>query len=164
MSRCSSIVLTVNGRVGLVLEGRTLGSAAILMMSGAWPPPAPSVWKLWIARPLIAAIESAMNPDSLSVSVWMAIWMSYSSATVRLVSMTASVVPQSSWSFRPQAPASIWSRERLGQAAVALAEDADVDRQPLERLEHPHDVPRRRACRSSPTCPWPSRCRRRSAW
>ena len=27
MSRCSSIVLTVNGRVGLVLDGRTLGSA-----------------------------------------------------------------------------------------------------------------------------------------
>ena len=112
------------------------------MMSGAWPPPAPSVWKLWIARPLIAAIESSMNPHSLRVSVWMAIWMSYSSATVRLVSMTARVVPQSSWSFRPQAPASIWSLERLGHAAVALAEDADVDRQPLERLEHPHDVPR----------------------
>ena len=31
----------------------------MLMMSGAWPPPAPSVWKLWIARPLIAAIVSA---------------------------------------------------------------------------------------------------------
>ena len=35
MSRCSSIVLTVNGRVGLVLEGRTLGWPAILMMSGS---------------------------------------------------------------------------------------------------------------------------------
>ena len=35
MSRCSSIVLTVNGRVGLVLDGRTLGRPAILMMSGA---------------------------------------------------------------------------------------------------------------------------------
>ena len=57
-------MLTVNGRVGLVLDGRTLGWPAILMMSGAWPPPAPSVWKLWIARPLIAAIESSMNPHS----------------------------------------------------------------------------------------------------
>ena len=114
-------MLTVNGRVGLVLEGRTLGRPAILMMSGAWPPPAPSVWKLWIARPLIAAIVSSTKPDSLSVSVWMAIWMSYSSATVRLVSMTAGVVPQSSWSFRPQAPGLDLLDERLGQAAVALA-------------------------------------------
>ena len=44
MSRCSSTVLTVCGRVGLVEDGRTFGSPATLMMSGAWPPPAPSVW------------------------------------------------------------------------------------------------------------------------
>ena len=44
MSRCSSIVLTVNGRVGLVDDGRMLGSPHTLMMSGAWPPPAPSQW------------------------------------------------------------------------------------------------------------------------
>ncbi len=43
MSRCSSIVLIVKGRVGFVLDGSTFGSEAILMMSGAWPPPAPSV-------------------------------------------------------------------------------------------------------------------------
>src|SRR5260370_576510 len=51
MSRCSSIVLVVNGRVGFVLAGKTLGSPAILMVSVACPPPAPSVWKLWIGRP-----------------------------------------------------------------------------------------------------------------
>ena len=44
MSRCSASVLTVYGRVGLVDDGSTFGSPAILMMSGAWPPPAPSVW------------------------------------------------------------------------------------------------------------------------
>ena len=44
MSRCSSRVLTVKGRVGLVEEGRTLGSPQTRMMSGAWPPPAPSEW------------------------------------------------------------------------------------------------------------------------
>ena len=43
MSRCSSMVLTVNGMVGLVEDGRQLGSPQTLMMSGAWPPPAPSV-------------------------------------------------------------------------------------------------------------------------
>ena len=44
MSRCSSRVLTVCGRVGLVEDGSTLGCEATVMMSGAWPPPAPSVW------------------------------------------------------------------------------------------------------------------------
>ena len=48
MSRCSSSVFTVNGRVGLVEEGSTLGSPATVMMSGACPPPAPSVWKAWM--------------------------------------------------------------------------------------------------------------------
>jgi hypothetical protein len=43
MSRCSSMVLTVNGRVGLVELGSTLAKPQALMMSGAWPPPAPSV-------------------------------------------------------------------------------------------------------------------------
>ena len=46
MSKCSSIVFTVYGRVGLVEEGSTNGSEQILMISGAWPPPAPSEWYL----------------------------------------------------------------------------------------------------------------------
>jgi len=41
MSRCSSTVLTVYGRVGLVDDGKTLAIPQTLMMSGAWPPPAP---------------------------------------------------------------------------------------------------------------------------
>ena len=72
MSRCSSSVLTVYGRVGLVDDGSTLSSAAILMMSGAWPPPAPSVWNVWMVRPAIAAMVSSTKPASLRVSVWMA--------------------------------------------------------------------------------------------
>ena len=35
MSRCSSTVLTVCGRVGLVDDGRTFGWPATVMMSGA---------------------------------------------------------------------------------------------------------------------------------
>src|SRR6516165_4264682 len=92
ISRCSSTVLTVNGRVGLVEDGKTLGSPHSLMMSGAWPPPAPSVWKAWMLRPLKAAIVFSTKPDSLSVSVWMATAMSNRSATPRQVSMAAAVV------------------------------------------------------------------------
>ena len=43
MSRCSSSVFTVKGRVGLVEDGITCGSPQMRMMSGACPPPAPSV-------------------------------------------------------------------------------------------------------------------------
>ena len=38
------MVLTVYGRVGLVDDGSTFGTPHALMMSGACPPPAPSVW------------------------------------------------------------------------------------------------------------------------
>mmetsp|Transcript_85820 Transcript_85820/g.205700 ORF Transcript_85820/g.205700 Transcript_85820/m.205700 type:complete len:205 (+) Transcript_85820:297-911(+) len=44
ISRCSSTVFTVKGRVGFVEDGSTLGRPQTLMMSGACPPPAPSVW------------------------------------------------------------------------------------------------------------------------
>src|SRR3954468_3661536 len=40
MSRCSSMVLRVNGRVGLVDDGSTFFNPATLMMSGAGPPAA----------------------------------------------------------------------------------------------------------------------------
>ena len=69
MSRCSSIVLAVYGLVGLVDEGRTLGSLQTRMISGAWPPPAPSEWYAWIVRPLKASMDSSTQADSLSVSV-----------------------------------------------------------------------------------------------
>jgi hypothetical protein len=48
--------------VGLVELGSTLGSPAALMMSGAWPPPAPSVWKVWMVRPLKAAMVASTKP------------------------------------------------------------------------------------------------------
>lgn len=54
MSSSSSTALTVYGRVGLVEAGSTLASPDTRMMSGAWPPPAPSVWKVWMVRPSIA--------------------------------------------------------------------------------------------------------------
>jgi hypothetical protein len=62
-------VLTVCGLVGLVEDGRMFGCEATVMMSGACPPPAPSVWYAWIGRPSIAASVSSTNPASLSVSV-----------------------------------------------------------------------------------------------
>jgi hypothetical protein len=108
MSRCSSVVLTVKGRVGLVELGRMLACDTTVMMSGAWPPPAPSVWYEWMPRPAIAARVSPTKPASFRVSVWMATWMPVRSATVSAASITAGVEPQSSCSFSPTAPPRIW--------------------------------------------------------
>ena len=110
MSRCSSSVLSVKGRVGFVDDGSTFGCSTTFMMSGACPPPAPSVWYVWIVRPLKASILDSTKPDSLSVSVWMSTCTSRSSHTVRQLSIAAGVAPQSSWIFMPHAPASIISR------------------------------------------------------
>ena len=55
-------MFTVCGRVGLVDEGSTFGNDAIRMMSGAWPPPAPSVWYAWIVRPAIASTVDSRKP------------------------------------------------------------------------------------------------------
>jgi hypothetical protein len=68
MSRCSSRVLTVCGRVGFVLLGSTFGCAATVMTSGACPPPAPSVWYAWMDLPRTAASVVSTYPASFSVS------------------------------------------------------------------------------------------------
>ncbi len=113
-------MLTVYGIVGLVDDGSTFGRPAARMMSGAWPPPAPSVWKVAIARPLNAAKVSSTKPDSFSVSVWIVTCTSCRSATDRQQSIAAGVVPQSSCSFRPYAPATICSSSAPGRLALPL--------------------------------------------
>ena len=120
MSRCSASVFTVNGRVGLVEDGSMFGSPATLIMSGACPPPAPSVWYVWMVRPAMARMVSSTKPHSLSVSVCIATCVSVSSATRRAESMVAGVVPQSSCSFSPQAPAPTCSRSDSGRESLPL--------------------------------------------
>ena len=90
------------------------------MISGACPPPAPSVWNEWIVRPLNALIVSSTKPASLIVSVWIATCTSYRSATLKQVSMAAGVVPQSSCSFSPMAPASTCSFNPSGSDELPL--------------------------------------------
>ena len=74
--------------------------------------------------------------DSLSVSVWMAIWMSYSSATVRLVSMTDGSGAPILVELETTGAGLNLINQELGQAAVPFTQDADIDREPLECLEH----------------------------
>jgi hypothetical protein len=122
-------------RVGPRRVGRGrqhVGRPQTLMMSGAWPPPAPSVWKAWIVRPLKAAMVSSTKPLSFSVSVWIITCTSCSSATRGSCRWPPGVVPQSSCSFSAQAPASICSTSAAGSAGVALAGEAEVHREGVE--------------------------------
>ena len=98
----------------------TFGRPQTLMMSGAWPPPAPSVWKAWMVRPLKAATVFSTKPLSFSVSVWIITCTSYLSATDRQQSIAAGVVPQSSCSFSEQAPPSTISSSAAGSDALPL--------------------------------------------
>ena len=120
MSTCSSSVFCVYGMVGLVELGRKLASPTTLRMSGAWPPPAPSVWKAQRVRPLVAAMVFSTKPDSFSVSEWMATCTSVASATSRQLLMALGVVPQSSCSFRPITPACTCSCSAAGRLALPL--------------------------------------------
>ena len=63
------MVFDVYGRVGFVDDGSTFCWPHTLMMSGAWPPPAPSVWYVWIVRPLNASTVCSTQADSFRVSV-----------------------------------------------------------------------------------------------
>ena len=138
------MVLTVKGRVGLVEDGNTFGRPHNLMMSGACPPPAPSVWKAWMLRPLKAAIVSSTKPDSFSVSVWIA------TGDVELLGDGEAAIDRR----RGGAPILVQFEaagagldhldQRLGLRRVALAEKAEIDRQALGRLQHAREVPRPR--------------------
>ena len=143
MSRCSSRVLTVYGRVGLVDDGSTLRLAAHLDDVGRVPAAgALGVDRCGSSRPLMAAIVSSTKPDSLRVSVWIATWTSYcvghAQAAVDRRRRGAPVLVQLQAHARRRA---ICSTSGLGQAGVALAEEAEVHRQRVGRLQHAGDVP-----------------------
>lgn len=132
-------MLTAYGLVGFVELGKTLGCSTTTMMSGAWPPPAPSVWYLRVSiqalfdhiahlrmdRPALNGSQGAFHIPTLVECVCVDVdlssaqtpiargkgptWTSYSSATLRARSIASGVLPQSSCSFSPIAPASTTS-------------------------------------------------------
>src|SRR5258705_407864 len=73
-----------------------------------------------MVRSLNARIVASTKPDSFKVSVWIATCTSILSATARQLSMAAGVVPQSSWSFSPTAPAFTCSLRGSGRLALPL--------------------------------------------
>ncbi len=163
MSRCSSRVLTVNGRVGFVEEGSTFGSPATLMMSGAWPPPAPSVWKAWMVRPLKArdgVLDEAGFVQRVGVDHHLdVVVVGDGEAIVDRRRRRAPVLVQ-----LQRAGAGLRSsrRGRRGARRCPCRKSRDSSGRHRPRAASSRDA-RARACRSSPRCPRRGRCRRRAS-
>lgn len=135
------MVLTVCGRVGLVELGRTYGSETTLMMSGACPPPAPSVWYAWIVRPHDGGegvgdepglVEGVRVDGELRTRPF-----ADGEAGVDGGGGRAPVLVD----LESQCAAAQLGVHGLLRHRVALAEQPDVDREGLQRLEHPGQVP-----------------------
>ena len=105
IAACSAAVSTPNGTVGVVEEVRIRSRPARRSRSGAWPPPAPSMWKAWTERPANAASVPSTESTSLRPSVWIASWTSWRSQTSSAVRIWAGPAPTSSWIFSAAPPA-----------------------------------------------------------
>ena len=153
------------GRVG---RGRqhVAAAPATVMMSGACPPPAPSVWYAWIAPAGDRARGCpATKPASFSVSVWIAtctpVCVGHPQAGVDRGGRRAPVLVQlEPGRSRPRS----CSRSASCADGVALAEQRDVDRPGVQRLQHPRQVPGAGRDGGGLGALGRARCRRRSAW
>ena len=108
MSRCSSSVLTVYGRVGLVELGRTFGSPQTRMMSGRVPA-AGALGVVGVDRAALERGDRVVDEARLVERVGVDRDLDVLVARRRRGSSRSprGVVPQSSWSLRPIAPARI---------------------------------------------------------
>ena len=126
--------------MGLVEEGKTLGRPAILMMSGAWPPPDPSVWNECTVRPSNASIV-VVNESGFVQRVGVD-----ADLHVHLVRDGE----RGAKYRRRGAPVLVALHadcagldlldERCLAMSMPLAENADVDRPAFERAQHHRDV------------------------
>ena len=164
MSRCSSRVLRVYGRVGLVDDGRTFGVRGDPDDVRRVPAPGP-LGVVRVDRPAADRGERRLEVAGLVQRVGVDRHLHPGlDATVRQASIAAGVVPQSSCSLKPGGPGAQLLPQPLGRHRVALAEQHDVHR---PRGASRAASRRARTPRASPWWPWcprPARCRRRSAW
>ena len=120
----------------------TFGRPQTLMMSGAWPPPAPSVWKAWMVRPLMArdgVLDEAALVQRVGVDHHLHVVLRRRRRGSSR-SRPASCPSPRAASARRRRPSTI-SSSAAGQRGVALAGKADVHREGVDSLDHPRDVP-----------------------
>ena len=163
MSRCSSTVLTVYGIVGLVDDGRKFCSPTTRRMSGAWPPPAPSVWYAHKRASLgrgDRVLDEARFIQRVAVDRDLRVGLlGHTQAAIDGRRRRAPVLVQ----LQADRTGFNLLAQRFRPARVALAEKAEVHREGLGGLQHQAHVFRARACRSSRRCRWQDRYRRRAS-
>ena len=111
------------------------------MMSGAWPPPAPSVWKAWIVRPLNALIVSSTKPhlvERVGVDHHLHVVIVGDGKTA--VDRRRRRAPVLMQLQRAGAGLDLFDQRR-GLGGVALASEAEVHRKGVGRLDHARDMP-----------------------
>ena len=111
------------------------------MMSGAWPPPAPSVWKAWMVRPLMARIVSSTKPDFVQrVGVdhhLHVVLVGDGKAVVDRGGRRAPVLVQ----LEGGGAGEDHLLQRRRQRGVALAGEREIHREGVEALDHALDMP-----------------------
>ncbi len=119
----------------------TLASPQTLMMSGAWPPPAPSVWKAWMVRPLKARMVFSTKPELVErVGVDQDLDVHLVGDREAAVDRRGRRAPVLVQLERAGAGPDLLD-QAVGPRRVALAGEAEVHRPGLGRLEHAPDVP-----------------------
>ncbi len=112
------------------------GWAQAVMMSGAWPPPAPFGMEGVDGAPADGGEGVFHKTGFIQGVAVQGDWMSISSATVNAQSIAAGVAPQSSWIFQANNARRHLLAQGIRLRNVALAQQADIDRQAVGRLQH----------------------------
>ena len=164
MSRCSSTVLTVYGRVGLVDDGSTLRHAARLDDVGRVPA-AGALGVIGVDRAPLERRQRVLDEARLVERVGVNRDLDVVAPRRRSGSSRSrrACVPQSSCSLRPRQPARICSSSASGgwRFPCRGSRGSSAARRPPAACAR---CSRRPACRWSRWSPRPARCRRRSSW
>jgi hypothetical protein len=130
--------------VGFVDDGSTLSWPTAAMMSGAWPPPAPSVWNVWIVRSLERGQRRFQEPGLVQrVRVQRDLHvhaLGHGQAVVDRGRGAAPVLVQ----LEADGAGLDLLFQRARPADIALAEEAEVHREGVGRHQHRVNMPRAR--------------------
>ena len=135
------MVLTVSGRVGLVDEGSTFCSAAIRMMSGAWPPPG-AFGVIGVDRAAGDGRDGVVHISRLVDRVGVncdlnIVAVGHGQAIVDSRRRGSPILVE----LETAGAGGDLFFQRHGARSVAFAQEAEVHRESFHGLEHARDIP-----------------------
>jgi hypothetical protein len=144
MSKCSSSVFLVNGRVGLVDDGKTFGSPANLDDIGRMAA-AGAFGVKGVDGPALERADRRLDEAAFIQRVRVERYLDIETIGDRETAIDrggrrAPILMQ----FQTAGAGLDHFNKRGGFAGVAFAEESEIDRQAFRRLQHLHHVPRSR--------------------